>query len=375
MTKATKKAKEPVTIRYKALENGNQSIYLDIYHDGKRSYKFLKLYLIPETSPQAKVQNKNTLQAANAIKSQIILDIANGAAGISTATKKAAKTTLQDWLVECIKNKENGNRAAGTIGIYKNLRLHLERYNSKATLKETDKDFCVGFIKYLEGRIKKSSAKSYFAVFKTILNKAVKENLIERNPTTLLDDDEKIKAKAANRDYLGEDELKLLLKSENGCKTKTDIKIAFFFSCFCGMRISDIRKLIWGDILTGDKQPMVRIVTKKTGKAYFLPLSKTAMRFLPQRNGANDETPVFNLPSQSRVSIVIREWTKPIIPNKHITFHTARHTFATTLLTLGADIYTVSKLLGHTNISTTQIYAEIVDKKKMEAVNLTNEIF
>ena len=373
MTKATKKAKEPVTIRYKALENGNQSIYLDIYHDGKRSYKFLKLYLIPETSPQAKVQNKNTLQAANAIKSQIILDIANGVAGISTATKKATKTTLQDWLVECIKNKENGNITAGTIGNYEKLRTHLERYNSKATLKDTDKDFCIGFIKYLESRMMKSTAKSYFALFKAVLSKAVKENLIERNPATLLDDDEKIKAKAANRDYLEIDELKLLLESENKCKT--DLRIAFFFSCFCGMRISDIRKLTWGDILTGDKQPKARIVTKKTGKADFLPLGENAMRFLPQRNGANDETPVFNLPSQPRVSIAIREWTKPIIPNKHITFHTARHTFATTMLTLGADLYTVSKLLGHTNISTTQIYAEIVDKKKMEAVNLTNGIF
>ncbi len=61
--------------------------------------------------------------------------------------------------------------------------------------------------------------------------------------------------------------------------------------------------------------------------------------------------------------------------DKHFTFHTARHTFATMLLTLGADIYTVSKQLSHTNVKTTQIYAKIVNKKKDDAVSLVDNIF
>ena len=56
-------------------------------------------------------------------------------------------------------------------------------------------------------------------------------------------------------------------------------------------------------------------------------------------------------------------------------FHTARHTFATMMLTLGADLYTVSKLLGHTSVRMTQVYAKIVNKKKDDAVNLTNGLF
>ena len=56
-------------------------------------------------------------------------------------------------------------------------------------------------------------------------------------------------------------------------------------------------------------------------------------------------------------------------------FHTSRHTFATMMLTLGADLYTTSKLLGHANVKTTQIYAKIVDSKKVEAVNLVDNVF
>ena len=80
--KKTSKAKEPVRIRYRDLANGNKSIYLDIYQKGKRVYEFLKLYLVPETSTEAKIQNENTLIAANAIKSQRILELTNDVAGI-----------------------------------------------------------------------------------------------------------------------------------------------------------------------------------------------------------------------------------------------------------------------------------------------------
>ena len=68
-------------------------------------------------------------------------------------------------------------------------------------------------------------------------------------------------------------------------------------------------------------------------------------------------------------------FTCPLFLAQPITFHQARHTFATMMLTLGADLYTVSKLLGHTSVRMTQVYAKIVNKKKDDAVNLTNGLF
>lgn len=72
---------------------------------------------------------------------------------------------------------------------------------------------------------------------------------------------------------------------------------------------------------------------------------------------------------------VLDTWAKEAGIQKHVTFHTARHTFATMELTMGADLYTTSKLLGHTEVRTTQIYAKIVNSKKEEAVSLLDSAF
>ena len=85
------KAKEPIKLRAKSLSNGNKSLYLDIYKDGKRTYEFLRLYIIPEVDETAKARNANTLQAANAIKAQKIIELTNDEAGV---TKNRFRTTF-----------------------------------------------------------------------------------------------------------------------------------------------------------------------------------------------------------------------------------------------------------------------------------------
>lgn len=80
------------------------------------------------------------------------------------------------------------------------------------------------------------------------------------------------------------------------------------------------------------------------------------------------------MPTEPAMNRALKTWVKRAGIEKNITLHTARHTFATSLLTKGADLYTVSKLLGHSEVATTQIYAKIIDEKKVEAVNLLNNI-
>ena len=114
---------------------------------------------------------------------------------------------------------------------------------------------------------------------------------------------------------------------------------------------------------------------KKTKGLIALPLSEEAVKWMPEKDSKGNDDLVFTLPTLPSVNGALRKWAKDCGIERNITFHTARHTFATMLLTLGVDIYTTSKLLGHRDIKTTQIYAEIVDEKKDKAVNLANDVF
>ena len=119
----------------------------------------------------------------------------------------------------------------------------------------------------------------------------------------------------------------------------------------------------------------LQLQMQKTKEPLYLPISEQAQKFMPNRGTASIDSKIFNLPTGQCCNDNIDKWAKAAGITKKVTFHVARHTFATMMLTLGADLYTTSKLLGHTNILTTQIYAKIINKKKDEAVNLTNGIF
>ena len=143
----------------------------------------------------------------------------------------------------------------------------------------------------------------------------------------------------------------------------------------CGLRVSDIERLKWGDIKESNGRKQIEIVMKKTQEPLYVPLSQCALDYLPERGNSTDEDNVFlYLTTDSRLNKHVAQLAASAGIKKHVTFHTARHTFATLLLTEGADLYTTSKLLGHTDISTTQIYAKIVDEKKQEAVSLLDNI-
>ena len=119
----------------------------------------------------------------------------------------------------------------------------------------------------------------------------------------------------------------------------------------------------------------ITFVQKKTSGLEYLDLSPQASQMLRERNRVGDFV-FYDLPNHlSSVNAALKRWAWEAGINKNISFHTARHTFATMLLTLDVDLYTVSKLLGHKDIKTTQIYAKIIDKKKQDAVNKIPQLF
>lgn len=378
--KTTPKAKEPVRLRQKALSNGNKSLYLDIYRHGQRQYEFLKLYLIPETAsdPTAKERNKQTLIQANTIKAQRVIELTNDEAGVKNYQR--SKMLLTDWLEQYKQLKANKSTALNQqISITQKL---LQQYSDeKITLANANKRFCEGFLHYLQyeyvsdltnRRLSGHTATNYYRVLNGALNYAVRRELIAKNPMTTIENDQKPKKPESQRVYLTVDEVKKLIETD--C-THPLFKQAFLFSCFCGLRISDVTRLKWENLTTVNGQLQADIRQKKTDEPIYLPISENAQKWLPKRQNEADNEPIFKGIRNDWCTTIVTRWAKQAGISKHVTFHTARHTFATLELLAGVDLYTTSKLLGHKNISTTQIYAKIVDQKKVEAVNLLNNLF
>lgn len=373
------KLKEPVRIRYKKLSDGSQSVYLDIYRDGQRSYEFLKLYIIPETSAAAKAQNKATLAAVNTIKSKRIIELTNNSAGLKH-TSQRSKMLLLDWMTIYRESQEKRGVRGSTALINKTMNI-LRQFNAKATLRDINREYCLSLIDYMRNtyicangkKLSQYSCIGYFGCLRGALNTALREDIIAENPINKLNAEEKIKMPESKREYLTIEELKALIATP--CK-REDVKSAFLFSCYCGLRISDVQSLRWVDIDTTDEQWRINLVMRKTRQALYLPLSAQARKWMPERTETADADLVFsNLPNEDYCNTVIKQWVKDAGIGKTVTYHVSRHTFATMMLTLGADLYTVSKLLGHTDVKTTQIYAKIVNKKKDDAISLIDKEF
>lgn len=375
---SAKNTKEPVRLREKELANGVRSLYLDIYVNGKRNYEFLKLYLIPETNPQAKVQNENTMRAANTIKLNRILEITNNKAGLKN-TSIRAKMLLKDWM-------ETFRQAQEQKGVKDQKLIHntvhaLTAYNINVAMRDVNRDYIIGLTNFLRNdyrsprgkKLKDYSVINYLGCLRNALNMAVREDVIADNPIMKLSAQDKVKAPESQREYLTVEEVQQLEATDS---PYPHIKQAFLFACYTGLRCSDVRSITWGKIVKDGEKYRLHTVMFKTKRPFYIPLSKKAMQWMPERGDKTDDELIFeNIPVQVNTKLYLQPWLDKAGITKPITFHCSRHTFGTMMLTLGADIYTTSKLMGHTKVEVTQIYAKIINKKKDDAVSLIDQAF
>ncbi|MDP8204923.1 MAG: site-specific integrase [Candidatus Tenebribacter mawsonii] len=257
---------------------------------------------------------------------------------------------------EEVKNKKTGN----TYNVWTNALKHFTKFNdgylkfSKITL-----PLCESYREYLLTVVSPNTTSTYFSNFKAMLNIALKKNYISKNPALFVLNP----GVNARREFLTEDEI---IKISTDKLIDKDIKNAFLFSCFTGLRISDIRSLTWKNI----KEENLEVLQKKTSDTLRMKISSSAQNILSdQRNGNKLFDLIFGLPGEDSINKHIKRWVHRNSIDKHITFHCARHTFATLCLTYDIDLYTVSKLLGHKDIKHTQIYAKIIDKKRDDAID------
>lgn len=378
------KDRSSITLRQRTLPSGRTTLYLDIICNGHRKVESLKLFLIPETSRADKQKNKETLKLAEAIRAKRVVEVRNKEFGFKS--DYAEETNFYDYYV-AITEKRLGSDSRGNWGNWRSCLKHLEKYDSnlkKRTFADIDQEWVQGFRDYLDKeacawgcdyreRIKdhplsRNSKLSYFNKLRACMNQAVEERIICKNPVLGV---ERFKEEEGTRMYLTIDEVKTLAQTE--CEYP-NIKRAFLFSCLTGLRRSDVLRLTWGDIHKQDDYTRIIFTQKKTGSLEYLDISAQAAELLGER-GKPNENVFTDIHSPSCTNEAIKRWVLRAGIQKEITFHCARHTFAVMMLDLGTDIYTVSKLLGHRELSTTQRYAKVLDKNKQAAVSKIPDIF
>jgi integrase len=354
-----------VTLRQRN-QGGKTSLYLDYYHKGKRKTEYLNLYLEP--SPKTKDQkeiNKKTQQLAETIRAQRQIEIQNGTFGFRDNEKLKGSFTAY---LQLLASKRQDS--AGNYGNWDSMIKHMKAFIPQdISFEFVNRQFVQDFKEYLDKKaiahgnqkLSQNSKYSYFNKLRAALKQAVKDGIIPHNPAEGV---EAFKQGEPEREFLTLDELQACVKAE--CDIP-QLKTAFIFSCLTGLRWSDIQKLLWSEVQHSNEMGYyIRFRQKKTKGAETLPISEQAFGLLGERQ-AKDERVFKGLKYSAWHNLKLQQWVMRAGITKTITFHCARHTYATLQLTMGTDIYTVSKLLGHRELKTTQVYAKIIDDKKKEA--------
>ena len=346
------------------------SLFL-MYHDEenkKRNYEFLRLYLYDKPKNfLEKEHNKETQLLAESIRAQKILELQSRKHGFVSSV--SGKIGFLEYFKQMVDTKCEMN---GTWGVWLCTYKHLTTFckGKDIQLSKVDDFFLENFKIYLltnkisshGGKLSQNSALSYFNKIRTALKEAYQTKMIVENPINRV---KGIKEKETNRQYLVLEEIQTLVKIE--CDYPI-MKNAFIFSCLTGLRFSDIKALMWRNISFDNQNGyQIKFIQQKTKGVENLPISEQAVKILGERK--NDSDFIFeNLIYSAYHNKILHKWISKAGIDKHITFHCARHSFATLQLTMNTDIYTVSKLLGHRHLKTTEIYAKVIDKKKIDAV-------
>ncbi len=368
-----------VTLRWKENKNGSKTAYLDVYNKGNRKKKYIDIRIEKnDTDKKAKKQ------LAESIRSKYHSDIINKKFGLVSEDK------LQTCFITFFQNFLIGYKKAGRRKYkyaYEKFLTYLvaqsiiskkqKSENPKIDFSEIGKNdglpfdqltniVCRNYKEYLyssESGLNGETPYDYFVRFRTVVNRAYDEKYLIENPTS------KIKLSkpesTLKKQILVEAELQKLAKT---ICNHSEVKRAFLFACFTGLGEAEIKKLTFRHLADN----RLNIERAKNGKKVASALPATAMTLIGQIGKA--DTKVFRLPSNTAISKHLKNWIEESEIDKHITFYCARHTFAIMNLKRGANLKTISKILGHTTTVPTNKYLNYLDEEKDKAMNNLPEL-
>ncbi|WP_139958214.1 tyrosine-type recombinase/integrase [Flavicella sediminum] len=371
-----------VNLRKKKIANDKYSLYLDFYppiinsKTGKPSRReFLKLYLNePPKNSVEKSQNKKNLEFAELIRSKRHVQLRDREYGFEDNVRLNIDfIEYYDSIVASKFESENMSNYScwkSSLKYFKAFCGNSVVYSNSVSLQMAN-----NFRRYLlaayqfrskEKKLSTNTASKYYKIFIYVLKQAYKENILTKN---IAEDISFIKEEETFREYLSEEEITKLWNTKI---SKPIVKRMAIFSAFTGLRFSDILKLKWDDIYGDEHQGYyIQLRQQKTKSTQNHPISPNAYKILEIDKEPNAIL-IFNNITYHAINRPLKEWITNSGIRKKISFHNFRHSYATLQLAKGTDIYTVSKLLGHKNVATTQIYTKVLDKNKIKAANLIN---
>lgn len=370
-------------------DDGNPVLYESGAMKGKPKYRIkhlrkkeainLYVWLHPRTA-QERQQNKNTLQLAEKIRFEKEQEMLEDRKGYRLKREKESNF-IRYFQQHC-------DNEAFTMPVRKSYKYSLirfkeylsltPRYSKYVSIMPMDAvtpDLVLGFTNYLRSKCSGEGPRKNYHWFKKVLADAVEEDLIKKNP-----------CKGIRIVYDTNVVLKEILTPKEINRLATfryegehrEVQRAFIFCCFTGLRYCDVSTLTFANV---DYESMVmRFNQKKSAgrsahAAVVTPLNNELLRLIGNpKDENNPKERIFNLPHTGTARKHLSRWVSLAGIKKSITWHCSRHSFAVNLLNSGADIKTVSSLLGHASIKMTEKYLHVIDQRKQKAINKLGKV-
>lgn len=405
----------------KVLSDGRESLFLDFYlgysmavssKTGKE-YKrvnnkreFLSLYLrqAPRT-PLERQQNKETLDLAKKIRYERGQELLENQEGYRIGKQKKEDVNYLDFMADYhasyTKKDANQIRRARTVFIDFLIdpkgKLLPEKITGSMTKEEKEtirksnakkeaererkahglvvrpqhltKDLMKAFTEYLINRFTGEGAHTVYGRFKKMILAALDKDIIAKNPcrgVSIKKDNGQLK-----KEILSQEEI-VLLANTHYEKENPDIHRAFIFCLYCGLRWCDVKDLTYANVDYSNK--LLKFEQSKTkahsaASGVVIPLNDGLLHLIGQPKDGNRNQIIFPLPSHTMCLKALRHWVARAGIQKHITWHCARHSCGTNLLSNGANIKTVASILGHSGLAHTEKYTRAVDSLKQAAID------
>lgn len=373
----------------RVLSDGRDSLYLEFYFGkvevvskngtayfkNQRRNELLGLYLwrAPRT-PQERKQNRETLEIAKRIRFERGQEILERTEGYRL--KKEKVVNLHVWYDSFVESytKSDKNKLRRAHELFIEYLSESGKYRQFVTVMRPDnltKDMVQGYTDFLQRRFNGETPHTLYARFKKVIKAAVDTDVMRKNPCNGVSI--KVDKNKLTKDILSIEEVRQLVATPNE-RENPNIRRAFIFCLYCGLRWCDVKDLTYSNIDYSNH--VLRFEQSKTkghssASGVVIPLNEGLLRLVGK--GEREEK-IFPLPSHTMCLKALRRWVKRAGIDKHITWHCARHSFATNILSNGANIKTVASLLGHSDLRHTEKYTRAVDSLKEAAINSLPEL-